>query len=72
MSTPRGAGQAGQNSILYFTVSDIAGSHAALVARGAKHESGPNLAAKMPDHDLWIPFVRDPDGNLVGLMEGER
>ncbi len=72
LSTPQGAGKAGQNSILYFTVSDIAGSHAAIIARGAKNESGPNLVAKMPDHDLWIAFVRDPDGNLVGLMEEKR
>jgi methylmalonyl-CoA/ethylmalonyl-CoA epimerase len=26
----------------------------------------------MPDHELWIAFVRDPDGNLVGLMEEKR
>jgi methylmalonyl-CoA/ethylmalonyl-CoA epimerase len=27
------------------------------------------MAAKMEDHELWIGFIRDPDGNLVGLME---
>jgi hypothetical protein len=27
------------------------------------------MAARMPDHELWIGFLRDPDGNLVGLME---
>jgi hypothetical protein len=26
----------------------------------------------MPDHELWIGFVRDPDDNLVGLMEEKR
>lgn len=30
------------------------------------------LAAGMPDHELWIAFLRDPDGNLVGLMEEKR
>jgi len=35
-------------------------------------ERQPELAARMPDHDLWIAFVRDPDGNLVGLMEEKR
>lgn len=29
-------------------------------------------AAKMPVHELWIGFLRDPDGNLVGLMEEKR
>jgi predicted enzyme related to lactoylglutathione lyase len=72
LSTPQGAGTVGHNSILYFKVSDIAAVHAAIVQRGAKNERGPQLTAKMPDHELWIAFVRDPDGNLVGLMEEKR
>ena len=32
----------------------------------------PQLAARMPDHALWTGFLRDPDGNLVGLMEEKR
>lgn len=35
-------------------------------------ERAPQLVAKMPDHELWIGFVRDPDRNLVGLMEEKR
>ena len=41
-------------------------------ARGSASEQRPQFAAKMPDHDLWIGFLRDPDGNLVGLMEEKR
>ena len=72
LSTPQGAGTPGHNSILYFKVREIAATHAAIVARGAKNERDPQLAAKMPDHELWIGFVRDPDGNIVGLMEEKR
>ena len=72
LSTPQGAGTVGQNSILYFAVTDIVATHAAIVGRGAKNERDPQLAAKLPDHDLWIGFVRDPDGNLIGLMEEKR
>jgi predicted enzyme related to lactoylglutathione lyase len=72
LSTPQGAGTIGHNSILYFRVTDIAATHAEIVARGAKNERDPQLAAKMPDHELWTAFVRDPDGNLVGLMEEKR
>jgi predicted enzyme related to lactoylglutathione lyase len=72
LSTPQGAGSVGHNSILYFRVSDIEATHRALVARGAAGEREPQLAAKMPDHELWIGFLRDPDGNLVGLMEEKR
>ncbi len=69
LTTPQGAGAVGQNSILYFKVSDIGAAHAAIVGRGAKDERGPQLTARLPDHELWTAFVRDPDGNLVGLME---
>src|SRR6476620_2964047 len=72
LSTPQGAGTIGHNSILYFRVTNIAATHAAIVARGAKNERDPQLAARMPDHELWTGFVRDPDGNLVGLMEEKR
>ncbi|GJQ20281.1 MAG: glyoxalase [Bacteroidia bacterium] len=69
LSTQQGAGEVGKNSILYFAVSDITSVHSSLVARGATNERAPQLTAKMPDHELWTGFLRDPDGNLVGLME---
>lgn len=72
LSTPQGAGTVGGNSILYFNVSDIEAVHSAVVGRGAVSERAPQLAAKMPDHDLWTGFLRDPDGNLIGLMEEKR
>jgi len=69
LTTPQGAGQVGANSILYFTVQDIVGVHESLVWMGAVNERAPQLAAAMPDHDLWLAFLKDPDGNVVGLME---
>lgn len=72
LTKPQGAGKIGANSILYFKVADINSVYAAIVARGAAAEREPQLAAKMPDHELWNAFIRDPDGNLVGLMEEKR
>jgi len=72
LTTPQGAGAPGQNSILYFKVTDIATTHNTIVARGATSERTPQLTARMPDHELWISFLRDPDGNLVGLLEEKR
>ncbi len=68
LTTPQGHGEAGKNSLLYFKVDDVLGIHSAIVARGAKNERTPQLAAQLPDHDLWLGFVQDPDGNLIGLM----
>ncbi len=69
LSIPEGAGAVGKNSILYFKVRDIAAAYADLLERGAGKERAPHPVAKMKDHELWIAFIRDPDGNLVGLME---
>ena len=72
LSPPQGAGAIGANSILYFSVADIEASFSEFVSRGAQAERAPALAAQMPDHELWIGFLRDPDGNLVGLLEEKR
>lgn len=68
VTTPQGAGAVGANSILYFKVADIAAAHSAIVARGAKNEREPALTATLDSVELWTSFVRDPDGNLVGLQ----
>lgn len=72
LSTPQGAGEVGSNSIIYFSVEDIEATHDAVVARGAVSERGPQMTAQMEDHQLWTSFLRDPDGNLMALMEEKR
>ena len=37
-------------------------------SRGVVFESDAHLIAKMPNHDLWMAFLRDPEQNLLGLM----
>jgi len=59
-------------SILYFKVPNIQTAHQALLARGVKFEDQPHLVAKLPDHDLWMCFFRDPENNLFGLMSEVR
>jgi methylmalonyl-CoA/ethylmalonyl-CoA epimerase len=56
------------SSILYFMVADIAAAHAGLVAHGVKVEHPPTMAAKMPDHELWLCPFRDPEDNILELM----
>lgn len=72
LSIPQGAGVIGGNSTLYFKVSNLNAVFSAIVSRGAKCEREPQMAAKLPDHELWIGFVRDPDNNLIGVMEEKR
>jgi methylmalonyl-CoA/ethylmalonyl-CoA epimerase len=54
--------------ILYFKVADIEAAYAQLEACGADVFSAPHLIAKMPDHDLWMAFLKDPDEHTIGLM----
>lgn len=72
LSAPQGAGTVGANSILYFAVAEIEQAFEEIVSKGADSERAPALAAQMPDHELWIGFLKDPDGNLVGLLEEKR
>ena len=60
------------SSVLYFRVDDIAAARAELVGRGVPFEDEPHLIARLPDHELWMTFFRDPDGNLHGLMSEVR
>ena len=55
-------------TILYFKVGDIQASHEALMQKGAAFVDEPHLVARMASHDLWMVFLRDPDGNPMGLM----
>ena len=56
------------SSILYFRVPEILAAAKTLESRGAPFDQPPHLVARMPDHDLWIAFFRDPDRNLLALM----
>jgi catechol 2,3-dioxygenase-like lactoylglutathione lyase family enzyme len=56
------------SSVLYFKVGEIEKVHDVLVSRGVKFEAAHHLVAKMPDHELWMAFFRDPDRNLLALM----
>lgn len=64
--------QAGNSSVLYYQVADLPSAFATLSERGVRFEREPHLVAKLPDHELWMAFLRDPDGNLLALMSEVR
>ncbi len=55
-------------SILYFRVDDIQSVHRLLREEGVVFIHEPRLVAPMPDHDLWMAFFRDMEGNPLALM----
>lgn len=60
------------SSVLYFKVADIQATHGTLKSRGVHFEDEPHLLARMPDHELWMCFFRDSEGNLLALMSEVR
>jgi len=60
------------SSIIYFMVEDIHGRWDELMACDVEAAAGPALIARMPDHDLWMAFFRDPEANTLALMEEVR
>jgi methylmalonyl-CoA/ethylmalonyl-CoA epimerase len=59
-------------SILYYKVDDIQATWKALRDHGADLRSEPHLLARMPDHELWMAFFRDTEGNTLALMSEVR
>lgn len=59
-------------SVLYFRITDIESTHRALAAAGVVFRNGPHLIARMPDHELWMAFFHDTEGNTHALMEEKR
>ena len=55
-------------SVIYYKVPDINAQYAALNKRGVEFIDEPHLIAKMPDHDLWMVFFRDSEGNTLAMM----
>jgi len=67
LSPPEKPGET-YSSAIYFKVRDIQHVFQSLTSRGVVSEREPHMIARMPDHDLWMAFFRDPDRNLLALM----
>jgi methylmalonyl-CoA/ethylmalonyl-CoA epimerase len=67
-----GEGAGPSSSILYFRVTNIQAAQADLAARQVRFVREPHLVAKLPDHELWLAFFEDSEGNALALMEERR
>jgi predicted enzyme related to lactoylglutathione lyase len=60
------------SSILYYKVDDIQGTYKTFRERGVEFRGEPHLVARMPDHELWMAFFQDSEGNTMALMSEVR
>ena len=72
LSKPEAGFTPGGSSVLYFKVTDIEAVFHLLASRGVSFVDAPHFITKMPDHDLWMTFFRDPDGHTMALMEEKK
>jgi methylmalonyl-CoA/ethylmalonyl-CoA epimerase len=68
LTTPQGEKSDHHTSTIYYKVDDLERAVSTLKSKGIKFIQEPQLTAKMPDHELWMGFIRDPDNNLIGIM----
>ena len=72
LSLPETAEYDHAGSVMYFRVDDIDQTYAALTERGVVFADTPHFVARMPDHELWMTFFKDPEGNTLALMAEKR
>jgi methylmalonyl-CoA/ethylmalonyl-CoA epimerase len=72
LSPPSGPEHDPPGSVIYYRVDDLAATHATLAAKGVVFHTPPHRVARLPDHELWMAFLHDTEGNLLALMSEVR
>lgn len=70
LSGPEGGGKDAdqQRPVIYYDVADIKATHSRLTGAGVATIQPPHMIARMGGREIWIGFVSDGQGNMVGLM----
>lgn len=55
-------------SIIYYRVDDIQRAYATLSQRGVAFIDEPHCVARLPEHEVWMAFFKDSEGNTLALM----
>lgn len=69
LAAGEGTEQHGASSHVYFRSNDVAALAEVLREKGVSVHQEAHIIARMPDHDLWLLWIRDSEGNLLGVME---
>jgi methylmalonyl-CoA/ethylmalonyl-CoA epimerase len=69
LASGEGSERAGSNSHIYFRTNDMSKLLLSLKEKNVAIHQEPQIIATMPDHDLWLMWIRDSEENLLGIME---
>jgi len=57
------------NQFVYFRSTDILNHTSALKARNIAVHQEAHITARLPHAEVWLMWIRDSEGNLLGIME---
>ena len=57
------------NPVVYYRVESVSQAYEELKGRGVEFISEPHIVHRNPQHELWMAFFKDPDGNNLAVME---
>ena len=57
------------NQFVYFRSTDILSHATALKAKDIFVHQEPRVIARLPHAEVWLMWIRDSEGNLLGIME---
>ncbi len=72
LSGGHGSEHGGSGSFIYFKTLDIDAFLADAKSKNVSIHQEPQIIARMPDHDLWLMWIKDSEENLLGIMEERR
>jgi predicted enzyme related to lactoylglutathione lyase len=72
LSGAQGSDHNVSSSFIYFRTPDIDAFLADAKSKNVTIHQEPQIIARMPDHDLWLMWIKDSEGNLLGIMEERR
>ena len=72
LTHPEGGEFDHRSSVLYFHVGDIEAAHRSLEAKGVKFRTAPHRVAVVGEHEFWLAFFEDTEGNVMALSAERR
>lgn len=72
LSIPESGEHDHPSSVIYYSVPDVIDEHRSLSACGVNFEDQPHVIARMEGVEIWMVFLKDPEGNLLALTSESR
>ncbi|MDJ0757437.1 MAG: VOC family protein [Ardenticatenaceae bacterium] len=57
------------SSLIYYRVNDIDQAAKTLTSKQVEFLQDPHIVGRMGDKEVWMAFFKDPDGNVLAIME---